>query len=142
MERARGGEDFASLARTHSAAPTASAPMLMGPTRLGRPVAILNLGVTRGDGEADLKLEAPCGETLAALERVDSNWPENDHLNEFYRDWTRVQALTRIGDYEQVLDILEARLGEPGGFTVWQLRLDPRLDPLRDMPRFKALVAD
>ena len=81
-------------------------------------------------------------ETLAALERVDSNWPENDHLNEFYRDWTRVQALTRIGDYEQVLDILEARLGEPGGFTVWQLRLDPRLDPLRDMPRFKALVAD
>ena len=35
--------------------------------RLGRPVAILNLGVTRGDGEADLKLEAPCGETLSAL---------------------------------------------------------------------------
>ena len=35
--------------------------------RLGRPVAILNLGVTRGDDDADLKLEAPCGETLAAL---------------------------------------------------------------------------
>ena len=81
-------------------------------------------------------------ETLAALERVNSNWPENDRLNEFYRAWTRVLALTRIGEHEQVLDILEARLGEPGGFTVWQLRLDPRLDPLRDMPRFKALVAD
>jgi serine/threonine-protein kinase len=81
-------------------------------------------------------------ETLAALERIDSNWPENDSFYQLFRASTRVHALTRIGEHEQVLDILEARLGKPGGFTVWQLRLDPRFDPLRDMPRFKALVAD
>lgn len=31
---------------------------------LGRPVAIVNLGKTRGDGEATLKIESPCGELL------------------------------------------------------------------------------
>ena len=33
---------------------------------LGLPVAALNLGRTRADGELDLKIAAPCGETLAA----------------------------------------------------------------------------
>jgi NAD-dependent SIR2 family protein deacetylase len=35
--------------------------------RLGRPVAVVNLGRTRADGEVDLKLEAPCGRVLHAL---------------------------------------------------------------------------
>ena len=34
---------------------------------LGVPVAIVNQGETRGDPLADLKVEAPLGETLTAL---------------------------------------------------------------------------
>jgi TolB-like protein/tetratricopeptide (TPR) repeat protein len=81
-------------------------------------------------------------ETLAALETMIGSWPENDVLNAGYQAATQVEALTRIGEHEQALDILEARLGIPAGFTIWDLRLDPRLDPLRDNPRFRALVAD
>ena len=81
-------------------------------------------------------------ETLAALETMIGSWPENDALNAGYQAATQVEALTRIGEHEQALDILEARLGIPAGFTIWDLRLDPRLDPLRDNPRFRALVAD
>lgn len=35
--------------------------------KLGIPVAIVNQGITRGDGHADLKLDAPLGPTLGAL---------------------------------------------------------------------------
>jgi NAD-dependent SIR2 family protein deacetylase len=34
-----------------------------------KPVAIINLGETRGDGDATLKLDAPLGETLQHLTR-------------------------------------------------------------------------
>ncbi len=37
--------------------------------RLGIPVAIVNQGPTRGDGEALLRIDAPLGETLTALVR-------------------------------------------------------------------------
>ena len=33
----------------------------------GTPLALLNLGATRADGEATLKIEAPCGEALEAV---------------------------------------------------------------------------
>ena len=36
-------------------------------SRLGVPVAIVNQGTTRGDGKADLKLDAPLGRVLPAL---------------------------------------------------------------------------
>ncbi|MDN3517045.1 NAD-dependent protein deacetylase [Aquisalimonas lutea] len=35
--------------------------------RIGIPVVVLNLGRTRGDREATVKLEAPCGDTLTAV---------------------------------------------------------------------------
>ena len=39
-------------------------------TRRGLPVAILNLGPTRGDGDAAMKVEAPAGELLPVLARA------------------------------------------------------------------------
>ena len=46
------------------------------------------------------------------------------------------------GEYELALDKLEYLLSIPGSLTSWNLRLNPVYDPLRDNPRFHALVND
>jgi eukaryotic-like serine/threonine-protein kinase len=47
----------------------------------------------------------------------------------------------RLGDTERALDHVEHLLRIPSWTTVHTLRLDPRWDPIRDHPRFQALVA-
>jgi hypothetical protein len=39
------------------------------------------------------------------------------------------------------LDEIERLLSKPSDFSVHMMRLDPRWDPIRDHPRFKALLA-
>ena len=39
------------------------------------------------------------------------------------------------------LDEIEQLLGGPGYLSVHTLRLDPRWDPIREHPRFQALLA-
>jgi serine/threonine-protein kinase len=55
-----------------------------------------------------------------------------------------LEALARIyimvGEYEAALDEIEYLLSIPGWLTVSILRIDPRWDPLRDHPRFQALL--
>ena len=45
-----------------------------------------------------------------------------------------------VGDYEAALNELAYLLSIPSGLSVAQLRLHPDYDPLRDHPRFKALL--
>ena len=55
-----------------------------------------------------------------------------------------LEALARIyvmvGEYDATIDELEVLLSRPGPLSVARLRLDPTWDPLRDHPRFQALV--
>jgi tetratricopeptide (TPR) repeat protein len=58
----------------------------------------------------------------------------------------RIAAITRVllpllGDEERALEQLEIYFGEPGTWYIDGLARDPRLDPIRDDPRFAALVA-
>jgi TolB-like protein/Tfp pilus assembly protein PilF len=46
----------------------------------------------------------------------------------------------RTGDHDQAIEHLETMLSIPGEWTVAWLRLDPFYDPLRDRPRFRALL--
>jgi serine/threonine-protein kinase len=44
------------------------------------------------------------------------------------------------GDHEAAIDLLEELLTIPGNITANLLKLDPYFDPLRDNPRFQALI--
>ncbi len=52
----------------------------------------------------------------------------------------RAMILAQAGRPEEALDEIERLLHGPSLLTVHTLRLDPRWDPLRDHPRFKALL--
>ncbi|MBC8193287.1 MAG: tetratricopeptide repeat protein [FCB group bacterium] len=47
-----------------------------------------------------------------------------------------------VGNYEAAIDQLELVLSIPSTFTGPLLAIDPRWDPLREHPRFQALIAD
>ncbi len=52
----------------------------------------------------------------------------------------RAIILARLGESDAALDEIERQLAGPSKLTVPMLRLDPRWDPIREDPRFKALL--
>ena len=54
---------------------------------------------------------------------------------------TLAQIEARFGDLDSPLAALPDLLKVPAGITAAELRLDPRWDPLRNDPRFQALLA-
>jgi serine/threonine-protein kinase len=53
----------------------------------------------------------------------------------------RALILAQVGDAEGACDELERLLARPSWVSVYELRLYPLLDPIREHPRFKALLA-
>ena len=53
---------------------------------------------------------------------------------------TRARILAQAGDTDAALDEIQRLLAEPSMFSVHLLRLDPRWDPIRNHPRFQALL--
>ena len=52
-----------------------------------------------------------------------------------------LMSLSQAGDVDAALDEIEQLLAGPGFLSVHMLRLDPRWDPIREHPRFQALLA-
>jgi serine/threonine-protein kinase len=52
----------------------------------------------------------------------------------------RARILAGIGDADAALDEIERLLAGPSSLSVHDLHLDPRWDPIRDDPRFQALL--
>ncbi len=53
----------------------------------------------------------------------------------------RARILAQAGEVDAALDEIEELLAGPGFLSVHTLRLDPRWDPIREHPRFQALLA-
>jgi tetratricopeptide (TPR) repeat protein len=59
---------------------------------------------------------------------------------EIYLEWLANTYLL-LGDHSTALDLLEDLLSRPSGMSIGKLRQDPIYDPLRNLPRFQALLA-
>jgi len=99
----------------------------------------------------DWRVHAARGLTLAGLGRREealgeARWLQKPEVygGDFYWGvWVahvRAQILAQSGDNEGALDEIERLLTGPSWLTVHVLRLDPLWDPIRDHPRFKALL--
>ncbi len=57
-----------------------------------------------------------------------------------YRLEDLARIYTMVGEYDAAIDQLEALLAVPSPMSVPTLRIDPTWHPLRDHPRFQALL--
>ena len=64
-------------------------------------------------------------------------------MDEWSLVYREAKALVLLGDLDGAIDALNELMTLPRPVvSIHTLRLDPTWDPLRDHPRFKALVAD
>ena len=56
--------------------------------------------------------------------------------------WALAAVYTLVGEQGAAIDRLAYLLSIPSPWSAWDLRLDPRWDPLRDRPRFEKLVGE
>jgi serine/threonine-protein kinase len=100
----------------------------------------------------DWRVHASRGMALAGLGRSEEALREARWLQQsaVYREDAfdgpgpaedRARILAEAGDANAALDQIERLLAGPSRLSVHTLRLDPRWDPIRDHPRFKALLA-
>jgi tetratricopeptide (TPR) repeat protein len=99
----------------------------------------------------DWRVHVARGLAMAGLGRRDEALREANWLQRFeaYRKDAldgpilaedRALILAQAGDAETALDEIEPLLAGPSWLTVHTLRLDPGWDPIREQPRFKALL--
>ncbi|HEU5218331.1 MAG TPA: tetratricopeptide repeat protein, partial [Gemmatimonadales bacterium] len=100
----------------------------------------------------DWRVHAARGLALTGLSRRDealreARWLQRSAVYRGDAFWgpalaeDRAQILAQAGDADAALDEIERLLARPSWLSVHTLRLDPRWDPIRDHPRFKALLA-
>ena len=99
----------------------------------------------------DYRLYSALGRALAFLGRQDEALRAGEHAVELMpisKDATRgpntvinlAEIYTRVGETDKALDLIQELLSIPCHLSVGLLRLDPAWDPLRDHPRFQALL--
>ena len=80
-------------------------------------------------------------EAIAAAERGLELMPETrDAYKAMYRWQDLARVYSMVGEPDRAIDVLERIPSRSGRYSVHILRLDPTWDPLRDHPRFQALL--
>jgi len=97
----------------------------------------------------DSRLDAAYGLTHAFLGRKEEAIAEGrravedasrDALRLGDRHWDLIKILVQVGEYDAALEEIERGLSMPGRTTLFALRLDPAIDPIREDPRFQAIL--
>ena len=76
----------------------------------------------------------------AGQRAVELMGPSKDAADGPYQEIELAKIYTRIGEADKALDLIDKLLSMPCELSVGLLRLDPVWDPLRDNPRFQALL--
>ena len=72
--------------------------------------------------------------------RIAALSPDQDrYLGLRYRRFV-AEVLAQAGRVEEAIDLIEEQLDGPSSLTLHLLRLDPVWDPIRQTPRFQALL--
>jgi eukaryotic-like serine/threonine-protein kinase len=114
--------------------------------------ALMRMDAAARDLPGDWRVHAARGLALAGLGRRDeavdeARWLQqsevyrNDAFQVTYVAEDRARILAQAGDADAGLDEIERLLTGPSWLSVHTLRLDPRWNPIRNHPRFKALLA-
>jgi serine/threonine-protein kinase len=82
--------------------------------------------------------EAATREARTAMALMPSS---RDALNGVDYEYIAAQVFAQVGRVNEALSLLEKIYLAPNGPAAADLRLDPRWDPIREQPRFKALLA-
>jgi tetratricopeptide (TPR) repeat protein len=99
----------------------------------------------------DHRLYSAVGHALALLGRKDEAVRAGEHAVELvpiskdagdgpFPAGELAKIYARVGEFDKALDLIDELLSIPCGLSVGLLRLDPAWDPLRDNPRFQALL--
>jgi TolB-like protein/DNA-binding SARP family transcriptional activator len=91
----------------------------------------------RGFALAGLGRRAEALREVGWLERFD-DYPGN--RQSMGTGWFRAVILARLVETARALDEIEQLLARPGAFSVHELRLAPEFDPIRNNPRYLALL--
>jgi len=119
--------------------------------RVAFDVARVNLDSAVKGLADDWRVHAARGFAVAGLGSLDQAVGEADWLQQskVYREdahfgtmaaEARAQILAQAGHADGALDEIERLLAGPSWLSVHTLRLDPRWDPIRNHPRFQALL--
>jgi tetratricopeptide (TPR) repeat protein len=101
----------------------------------------------------DYRLYSAMGRAFALLDRKEEAVRAGEHASELMptsKDSLVGPALaielakiyTRVGETDKALNLIDELLSIPCSLSVGLLRLDPAWDPLRDNPRFQALLEE
>jgi TolB-like protein/Flp pilus assembly protein TadD/predicted Ser/Thr protein kinase len=105
----------------------------------------------RPEGLAEGNYRASLGIAYAGLGRkqdairegkaaVDLTQANKDALNGFARALELARIYAMVGEYDEAIHLLEDLMARPSYLAIAALRLDPAWKPLRDKPRFQALL--
>jgi serine/threonine-protein kinase len=102
---------------------------------------------------SDWRVHASRGLALAGLGRrrdalaearwiAESAYYREDHYNGTIAAAARAKMLAQLGEADSALAEIERLLAQPSRESVHTIRLDPLYDPIRDDPRFQALLEE